>query len=49
VREIVEGSWLVVPVESRLLFEVSHERVWEQAVRSLGIEPATLVPSQGIN
>jgi putative transcriptional regulator len=48
-REIVEGSWLVVPVESRLLFEESHERLWEQAVRSLGIEPATLVPSQGIN
>jgi putative transcriptional regulator len=48
-REIVEGSWLVVPVESRLLFEESHERLWEQAVRSLGIEPATLVPSHGIN
>src|SRR5262245_6199516 len=48
-REIAEGSWLVVPVDPRLLFEESHERVWEQAVRSLGIEPATLVPSQGVN
>ncbi len=48
-REIAEGSWLVVPVTARLLFEESHERLWEQALRSLGIEPATLVPSQGMN
>jgi putative transcriptional regulator len=48
-REIAEGSWLVVPVEPRLVFEGDHERVWEQAVRSLGIEPATLIPSQGVN
>ena len=48
-REIAEGSWLVVPADPRLVFEPEHERVWEQAVRSLGIEPATLVPSQGVN
>ncbi len=48
-REIAEGSWLVVPLVPRLLFEESHERLWEQALRSLGIEPATLVPSQGVN
>ena len=48
-REIAEGSWLVVPVSARLVFEESHERLWEQSVRSLGIEPATLVSSQGVN
>jgi putative transcriptional regulator len=48
-REIAEGSWLVVPTDARLVFEPAHERIWEQAVRSLGIEPATLVPSQGVN
>ena len=48
-REIAEGSWLVVPVSERLLFEESHERLWEQAVRSLGIEPATLISSHGVN
>lgn len=48
-REIAEGSWLVVPVSAELLFSESHERIWEQAVRSLGIEPATLIPSQGVN
>ena len=29
--------------------EESHDRLWEQAVRSLGIEPATLIPTQGVN
>jgi len=48
-REIAQGSWLVVPVSARLVFEESHERLWEQAVRSLGIEPATLISSQGVN
>jgi putative transcriptional regulator len=48
-REIAEGSWLVVPVSSKLLFEETHERLWEQSVRSLGIEPATLISSHGVN
>jgi putative transcriptional regulator len=48
-REIAEGSWLVVPVSPRLVFEESYERLWEQSVRSLGIEPATLISSQGVN
>jgi putative transcriptional regulator len=48
-REIAEGSWLVVPVSPKLVFEEPHERLWAQSVRSLGIEPATLVPSHGVN
>jgi putative transcriptional regulator len=48
-REIAQGSWLVVPVRPELLFHDHLDRLWELAVRSLGIEPATLVPSQGVN
>jgi putative transcriptional regulator len=48
-QEIAQGSWLVVPVSARLVFEESHARLWEQAVRSLGIDPATLVATQGVN
>jgi putative transcriptional regulator len=48
-REIAQGSWLVVPAAARLVFEPDPDRLWEQAVRSLGIEPATLIPSQGVN
>lgn len=48
-REIAEGSWLVVPVTRQLVFDETHDRLWAEAVRSLGIEPATLVPSPGVN
>jgi putative transcriptional regulator len=48
-QEIAQGSWLVVPVSARLVFDESHSRLWEQAVRSLGIDPATLVATQGVN
>jgi putative transcriptional regulator len=48
-REIAEGSWLVVPVAERLVFDTPREALWTEAVRSLGIEPATLVATQGVN
>lgn len=48
-REIADGSWLVVPPDERLLFEAEPEVLWTEAVRSLGVEPATLVATQGVN
>jgi putative transcriptional regulator len=48
-REIAEGSWLVVPATAALVFEPDLGRMWEAAVRSLGIDPAMLVSSQGVS
>jgi putative transcriptional regulator len=48
-RELAQGAWLVAPVSPRLVFEVGKESLWDGAVRSLGIEPATLVQTQGVN
>lgn len=48
-REIADGSWLVVPVKETLVFETPRELLWTESVRSLGIEPATLVATQGVN
>jgi putative transcriptional regulator len=47
--EIAEGAWLSAPVSSEVVFEVAAEAMWEHVVRSLGIDPATLVPSRGIH
>lgn len=47
--EIAEGAWLVVPANERIVFSEALEESWGAAIRSLGIEPAMLVPSQGIN
>ena len=47
--ELAQGSWLVVPFSESLLFDVDEDSLWERAVRSLGVEPATLVATQGVN
>jgi putative transcriptional regulator len=48
-REIAQGSWLVVPASKQLVFETARQELWSASLRSLGIEPATLVSSQGVN
>jgi len=48
-REIAEGSWLVAPADKRLVFDEPLESLWEQALRSLGINPGTLVSTRGVN
>jgi putative transcriptional regulator len=48
-RELAQGAWLVAPVSPRLVFEAAKESLWDEVVRSLGIEPATLVQTQGVN
>jgi putative transcriptional regulator len=49
--EIAAGAWLVVPASAKIVFETPPAARWEQAVRSLGIDPALLVASagQGLN
>lgn len=47
--ELAEGAWLSAPVSSKVVFEVPRGEMWSHVVRSLGIEPATLVPSRGIH
>jgi putative transcriptional regulator len=48
-RELAQGAWLVAPVAPQLVFETPKDHLWEEVVRSLGIEPATLVQTQGVN
>ncbi len=48
-REIAQGSWLVVPASKQLVFETDQQELWAATLRSLGIEPATLVSTQGVN
>lgn len=47
--ELAEGAWLVAPVDPAVVFDVDPEAMWTTVVRSLGIEPATLVASRGIH
>lgn len=47
--ELAEGAWLVAPLQSDVVFEVDADGMWEHVVRSLGIEPATLVATRGVH
>ncbi len=47
--ELIEGSWLIAPVSREVVFEVEAAAMWEHVVRSLGIEPSTLVATRGVH
>jgi putative transcriptional regulator len=49
VNELIEGAWIVAPSSPDLVFDRSRDSVWEGALRGLGIDPATLVQTSGIN
>ncbi len=42
-REIEENSWLVAPLSSSIIFDTPLEERWTEALRSIGVEPGTLV------
>ncbi len=42
-REIEENSWLVAPLDASILFEVPVDERWAAALRSIGVDPGTLV------
>src|SRR5215210_1813270 len=41
-EEILRNDWLTAPVSSELIFAADPERIWDTALRSIGIDPATL-------
>lgn len=42
VEEIVRNDWLTAPVTNELLFSDDPDSVWEQALRSVGVDPSSL-------
>jgi len=44
-REIEENSWVIAPLDTSIVFDVPVEERWGAALKSIGIEPGTLVDS----
>jgi putative transcriptional regulator len=42
VSEILRNDWLTAPADRSLLFAAEPESVWERALRSVGVDPASL-------
>jgi putative transcriptional regulator len=47
--EMAEGAWIVAPSDPDIVFGVDPESMWDHVVRGLGIDPATLIPTQGVH
>ena len=47
--ELAEGSWLLAPVQTDLIFEIAADKMWEAAIRRLGAEPSMLQGSSGVH
>ena len=47
--ELSQGAWLVAPAGPDVVFGVDPEAMWEHVVRSLGIDPTTLIATPGVH
>jgi putative transcriptional regulator len=48
-EELQQSSWLIMPVELDLIFEIPAAASWEMAIRRLGADPHLLHPGQGVH
>ncbi len=48
-QELAQGAWLLAPASPEVVFDVEPEAMWEHVVRSLGIDPTTLVATPGVH
>jgi putative transcriptional regulator len=47
--ELAESSWLIMPVELDLIFEIPAAAAWEMAIRRLGADPHLLQQGHGVH
>ena len=48
-EEVTAGAWLVGRPNRQLVFDVPPDRVWESALRDMGIEPVQLMHSGAVH
>jgi putative transcriptional regulator len=48
-KEITAGAWLLAPATESLVFDTPHDRIWEAALRGMGIDPALLMHSGAVH
>jgi len=47
--ELAASAWLTAPVSRELIFRTAPERMWEMAIRSLGVDPYALQMGSGVH
>ncbi|MDP4536597.1 YqgE/AlgH family protein [Alkalimonas collagenimarina] len=46
-QEIADNSWLVIPADPSIIFDLAHAQKWEAATRTMGIESWQLTGETG--
>jgi putative transcriptional regulator len=46
-KEMAENSWLMIPADNNIIFEMSHAEKWQGAAHTMGIEVWQLSPEAG--
>lgn len=47
--EIKRGSWLFTEASALPIFSLEPGQIWEQTIKSMGVDPAMLVTTGGVN
>jgi putative transcriptional regulator len=47
--EMASGSWLHADVDADLVFDTPPDAMWETALRSLGVDPSSVVVGRGVH
>lgn len=47
--ELAQGAWVVAPLSSEIVFDVPPDEMWEHVLRTMKIDPATLIATAGIH
>lgn len=48
-HELALGAWLVVPADRQVIFGMDPATIWDNVLRALGIDPATLISTPGVH
>ena len=48
-QEMARGAWLHASADPKLVFDTPPDDIWEIALQSLGINPASLFVGRGVN
>mgnify|MGYP003633768337 FL=1 len=46
-QEIADNSWLVIPADNTIIFDLSHAEKWQSATAKMGIKPWQLTAEAG--
>lgn len=46
-QEIADNSWLVIPADQHIMFELTHAEKWQSATATIGIKPWQLTNEAG--